>query len=79
MTRHRPIPQPGTVGSVGGQLIDLTTPESQSDQLSCFYPGNKRFDFNQSAVEIEVDGGKLKNADFSKALAAVVFMATTRG
>ena len=30
-----------TVRSVGGALIDLTTREPQSDQLSAFYPGRR--------------------------------------
>ncbi|HBE68187.1 MAG TPA: hypothetical protein DDW52_08570 [Planctomycetaceae bacterium] len=44
-----------TVRGVGGALIDLTTRERGSDQLSCFYPAGGKFLFNQNTVEIRTD------------------------
>lgn len=37
-----------TVRHVGGSIIDLTQIDTQSDQLSCFYPGGGGFDFKSS-------------------------------
>lgn len=37
-----------TVRNVGGSVIDLTTPEDQNDQLSCFYPGGALFRFDEA-------------------------------
>lgn len=43
-TRHANM----TVRDVGGCLIDLTTNENPSDQLSAFYPGRKAFVFSRA-------------------------------
>lgn len=40
-TRHANM----TVRDVGGCLIDLTTREQPSDQLHCFYPGRREYQF----------------------------------
>lgn len=40
-----------TVRGVGGCLIDLATRNSESDQLSCFYPGRRKFPFTQARSE----------------------------
>ena len=34
-----------TVGSVGGCLVDFAAAGHESDQLSCFYPGRRKFPF----------------------------------
>jgi len=56
-TRHANM----TVREVGGCLIDLTTNQASSDQLSCFYPLQRKYKFNglkldQSRSELVVDG-----------------------
>ena len=40
-----------TVRSVAGCLIDLTTSEYQSDQLSCLYPGASQYTYTEWQVE----------------------------
>ncbi len=44
-----------TVKDVGGCLIDLTVRNRQSDQLSAFYPGARRYPFRTIEV-LDVDG-----------------------
>lgn len=41
-----------TVRDVAGCLIDLTSREFQSDQLSCFYPGQRQFGFRQRTYSV---------------------------
>lgn len=53
-------PTPGrkanmTVRGVGGTLIDLTSRQRGSDQLSCFYPAGGKFIFGDDSVEISTD------------------------
>ncbi|MCA8995933.1 MAG: CehA/McbA family metallohydrolase [Planctomycetaceae bacterium] len=60
-----------TVRDVAGCLIDLTDRDHQSDQLSCFYPGARRYPFrkwtfsdpenttNGLTMDTEVDGKNL--------------------
>lgn len=40
-----------TVRGVGGCLIDLTATAFESDQLSCFYPGRRKFPFSSGTIE----------------------------
>ena len=40
-----------TVRSVGGCLIDLATTKLESDQLSSFYPGRRKFPFSKATSE----------------------------
>lgn len=52
-----------TVRNVGGCLIDLTANDHSSDQLSCFYPLQRKYTFgglsiSQSHSESDVDGHK---------------------
>jgi hypothetical protein len=57
VTRHANM----TVKDVGGCLIDLTTRNPQSDQLSAFYPGARRFSYRSAVARAdaaEVDLGK---------------------
>ncbi len=45
----KPVPNRNanmTVRNIGGSLIDLTTREHESDQLSAFYPGRRAFEFS---------------------------------
>ncbi|MHC4877334.1 MAG: CehA/McbA family metallohydrolase [Planctomycetota bacterium] len=42
-----------TVRDVGGCLIDLTVRWNQSDQLSAFYPGKRRFPYRSSSASAE--------------------------
>lgn len=56
-TRHANM----TVRNVGGCLIDLSTNHASSDQLSCYYPLQRKYSFNglkldQSRSESVVDG-----------------------
>lgn len=46
-----------TVRNVGGCIIDLTTNESQNDQLGCYYPGAGRFAFRLSKARWFEGGG----------------------
>lgn len=41
-----------TVRTVAGSLLDLATTDYESDQLSCFYPGRRKFPFS----EVQTDG-----------------------
>ncbi|MEZ6128651.1 MAG: CehA/McbA family metallohydrolase [Planctomycetaceae bacterium] len=40
-----------TVRDVGGCLLDLTAVEFESDQLSAFYPGRRKFPFSEATTE----------------------------
>jgi hypothetical protein len=45
------------VRGISGMLIDLTARSSQSDQLSCFYPGGGRYNFEDpSGSTVKLDG-----------------------
>jgi len=44
-----------TVRQVGGCLIDLTSTDFQSDQLSCFYPGRRTYIFQSFETESNDD------------------------
>lgn len=50
-TRHANM----TVRDVAGCLIDLTTREQPSDQLHCFYPGRREYQFRSWRVHSEHD------------------------
>lgn len=50
-----------TVRNVAGALIDLTTRESPSDQLSAFYPGRRKYPFRSWSVQ--TDDGKPVDGD----------------
>ena len=51
-----------TVRSVGGALIDLTTREPQSDQLSAFYPGRRNYPWRSWVIR-DANGGELPLED----------------
>lgn len=40
-----------TVRSIAGSLIDFATTDFESDQLSCFYPGRRRFPFSRMTIQ----------------------------
>ena len=40
-----------TVRSIGGCLIDLATTAHESDQLSAFYPGRRKFPFSKAEAD----------------------------
>lgn len=42
-----------TVRNVGGCLIDLTTRDFESDQLSCFYPGGTDYAYRDFSIAID--------------------------
>jgi hypothetical protein len=70
-TRHANM----TVRDVGGQLIDLTTPGTPSDQLSAFYVGRRLYPANYWHVEVEgeaLEGAIAKGGAWVGAEAAVV-------
>ena len=46
-----------TVRDVGGCLIDLTVRSDQSDQLSCFYPGARKFAYRSSSSSVAANSG----------------------
>jgi hypothetical protein len=46
-----------TVRDVGGCLIDFTERQQQSDQLSCFYPGQRAFPYRQWSVSTREERG----------------------
>jgi len=48
-TRHANM----TVRDIGGALIDLTVNNSQSDQLSAFYPGKRTYPYRSFSVKVE--------------------------
>jgi hypothetical protein len=48
-TRHANM----TVRDVGGCLIDLTTRAEQSDQLHCYYPGRRQFQYREWRIEVD--------------------------
>ncbi len=54
-TRHANM----TVRDVGGQLIDLTTPDSQSDQLSAYFVGRRRYPFRKWHL-LDADNGRVE-------------------
>lgn len=61
-----------TVGGVSGALIDLTATETQSDQLSAFYPGRRAFTWaSESIGTLEEDGHRYKTVSFSMATGSV--------
>lgn len=58
-----------TVRDVGGCIIDFTSTAKSNDQLSCFYPGGKMFQFHSmDKMRLMVDGKKieLKSLDDGK-------------
>ena len=52
-----------TVRSVGGALIDLTVRDSQSDQLSAFYPGRREYPFDAWTAAVDENAPQAMQGD----------------
>lgn len=56
-----------TVRDVAGSLLDLTTADDQSDQLSAFYPGKRQYPYRSWTVICEGESTADPAADFQTA------------
>ncbi|PHS18702.1 MAG: hypothetical protein COA78_01580 [Blastopirellula sp.] len=59
-----------TVRDVSGSILDLTHVKGSNDQLSCFYPLNRRFDFSKTAPKqstLEIGGTSVSSLKFVSA------------
>jgi hypothetical protein len=65
-----------TVRDVGGAIIDLTVRDQQSDQLSAYYPGARRFPYRLARVVAE---GRASAGDGSSPPAERIALETTDG
>jgi hypothetical protein len=72
-TRHANM----TVRDVAGALIDLTTREAPSDQLSAYYPGERRYPYRSWSASVSDGGGEraISGGEASGRAASVVVSA----